>query len=227
MKKGNGFIIAAAAGTAVYFLFPQVQEILVGGEYSGAGAANGGTSGFINSDGSDGLKATTSDGTIVEGVLSKKQLNFITSNLDTSLGESSLNTYSFDGGATASILSTNVGNERSLTSPESFGLFGNTNTLFTYKKDGKIVGGSDFKNMQSVTAERARSSSGSKDNVQKFVSGSTFSNLTSSKKSASISTAKDSVVRDYENKNLVSTTKTSSEIKKENKIKSLFSGGFN
>lgn len=100
---------------------------------------------------------------------------------------------------------------------------------------GKTIGGFDSVNLQSITHERAeatynnpitnilnRSSGGSSARSSGGGSSSSSTPKTSSK--VSISKAKDPVVRDYENKNLVSTTKTASQIKTENKISSLFGG---
>lgn len=103
---------------------------------------------------------------------------------------------------------------------------------------GNVIGGYDLVNRQSVTGARAeatfndnpilnslRSSGGSSGGSSKSSSKSSdraSGGGSPSSSSVSISTAKDKVVRDYENKNLVSTTKTKSEIQKENKAKSSF-----
>jgi hypothetical protein len=171
--KNNNLIIAGVAAAGTYFLFPQVKEFITGGQFSGAAD---GTTGFMENG-----AAQTTKGTIVDGALTKKQLNFLSSNLDTSFGESSIKTYDFGGGSSASILSTDARNERALTS--NIDLFAGSNTLITYKKSGKVTGGSDFKNLQSVTASRASNSSNSKENVASFASG----NIPTTKKSSTIS----------------------------------------
>ncbi len=98
---------------------------------------------------------------------------------------------------------------------------------------GNVVGGLDNVNMQSITADRAKATFNNNpvlNAVRKSSGGSSSSSRASgggspkTSEKVSISTAKDPVKREYENKNMVSTTKSSSDIKKENKIRSLFGG---
>lgn len=99
---------------------------------------------------------------------------------------------------------------------------------------GNVIGGFDNKNLQSVTGARAEATFN--DNpiinaVRSSGGGSSKSSKKSSDRasgggspSVSISTSKDPVKRAYENENRVSTSKSSSQIKKEKKsAKSFFS----
>ena len=162
--KGKNLAIAGATGIAVYYFFPQVREILVGGEYSGAGA--GGSAENVSS------KKEVSGESV--GSLTQSQADFIVNNADTSFGSTSINTYDFGSGRTATIIDTSIENRQNLMKKEVFAEFGNTNTFIAFRDNaGNIVGGSDFKNMQSVTPARASASVGSKENVANFVSGQT------------------------------------------------------
>jgi len=210
-KSNNGLIIAAASGAAVYFFFPQVKEFLVGGEYSGAGAG--------------GVAEQTTSGQIVDDALTKKQLSFISSELDSS-NDISVSTNSVNDYSRATVTSS-LSNASIIESVKGFANFAGTDTTFLYKdSSGSIVGGSDFGLNMSLSKKAAKAAEETKTNPLVTIARKTSrSSSSSSSSKKSISTSKDPVVSDYENKNLVSTTKTATEIKKENKIKSLFFGG--
>lgn len=103
---------------------------------------------------------------------------------------------------------------------------------------GRVVGGFDSVNLQSITSERATAtfnnpitqalnkSSGGGSSSRSSGGGSSSGSTPKTASKVSISTAKDPVKRAYENKNLVSTSKSVSQIKTENKIKSLFGGKY-
>lgn len=151
----NNLLIAGATGAAVYYFFPQVKETLI----SGSGAGSSGTSGFISSSGSD---AKTASGTIIDGTLTKKQLSFISGNLDNT-GDTIVNTTSLNSFNRATI-TTNASNIKKVESAASIGINAGNDTTYLYKKNNKIVGGSDFGSGQSLTKKAAKNVNNTKNN---------------------------------------------------------------
>lgn len=87
--------------------------------------------------------------------LTEQQESFIEQALSSSIGDTEIETFTING-QTGSTFTTSKKNRNVFTSQENIQNLGGTNTFVAFTDDtGSIVGGSDFLNMQSVTAERA------------------------------------------------------------------------
>jgi hypothetical protein len=180
MKNNNSLIIAAGAGAAVYFLFPQIKEFLVGGEYSGSGT-------------------TGQSGTVLDDAIKKEQTSFITKVLNNAAG-TEIYTTTLNDYARATIV-TGSQNIKAVESAASFKVNANTDTAFLYNgSTGSIIGGSDFGTNQSLTKKAAQVAYNTKTNPIVTIARSSGGSSSSSKKVARSSTAKDPVIKSYEDK---------------------------
>lgn len=202
-KKKNNTLILLGVGAAVYFLTKPAnaedeQDLFLAG-----------ASGGVQQD----LAGETG--------LTKKQIGYI-SQFDNSLTPTTVETFDFNG-VKQNIVTTDISNLAAIESAQGFSTFASTPTDIYYKQNGDFVGGSSFITQQSITAAEAARRYNNRDDIIKAPSsGGSGSSKKKSKNNnvESISTSKDKVVRDYENENKVSTTKTKKEIQKENTKKS-------
>jgi hypothetical protein len=137
-KKNNNLLIVGAVGVAVYAYSAYAnkgeneEDFLIGG-----GGSSNGVLDFLN-----------------EGGLTGNQIDYIQDQIEASEGETTIETFDFDG-VRGNTIVTSRNNESLFTS--DIDRLAGSNTFVAYTNDsGDIVGGSDFLNLQSVTADRAK-----------------------------------------------------------------------
>lgn len=88
--------------------------------------------------------------------LTDQQESFISQALSGSYGQTEISTFSVNG-TDSTFISTSKKNSKSLANQEGINSLGGSRTFVSFTDDsGSIVGGADFLNMQSTTAERAQ-----------------------------------------------------------------------
>ena len=214
-KRTKNLLVLSGVGAGVYYISKNLfnkdnnqQDYLLGGS---SGSGNGGAiSDLLNNGGLTGNQAT----------LLKKQIT-------TGTGSSTLDTYDFNG-LKGYLVTTSVQNQNLIS--RNAGTLAGTNTFIAYRNDaGSILGGSDFKHLQSVTAERAQNTkknfkvsavfdkinSNVKSSFNKKFSSSSTSNKSSSRSSTKKNLKTDSLSgKDKGKGTYIVTTKDGSKVKR-------------